>query len=120
MNQFARRDDVTLFLVPLNVLVAPKPDKISSKKCTPTVALLVYADVRVCAYQQTFHTCLLDVCEIQRKRSSRPVCDPSYDREGRGYSGSPLARHPEANRRWKQLRTIVRTSLLFRQINAHS
>ena len=32
---------MTLFLVNLDVLVAPKPDKIWRKKCTPTVALLI-------------------------------------------------------------------------------
>ena len=31
---------MTLSLVHLDVLVAPEPDKISRKKCTPTVALL--------------------------------------------------------------------------------
>ena len=35
-----RGDAVTLFLVHLDVLEAPEPDKISRKKCTPTVALL--------------------------------------------------------------------------------
>ena len=31
---------MALFLVHFDVLVAPEPDKISRKKCTPTVALL--------------------------------------------------------------------------------
>ena len=40
-SQLANGDDVTFFfLVHLDVLVAPKPDKISRKRCTPTVALL--------------------------------------------------------------------------------
>ena len=40
-NQFANGDAVTLFLVHLDIqVVAPEPDTISRKKCTPTVALL--------------------------------------------------------------------------------
>ena len=39
-SQLANGDDVTFFLVHLDVLVAPKPDKISRKRCIPTVALL--------------------------------------------------------------------------------
>ena len=45
MSQLANGDAVTLFLVHLDVLVAPEPDTISRKKCTPTVALLKHYEL---------------------------------------------------------------------------
>ena len=38
---------MTRFLVHLDVLVAPKPDKISRKMCTPTIALLIHVLLHV-------------------------------------------------------------------------
>ena len=40
-NQFANGDAVTLFVVHLDALVAPEPDKISRKMFATTVALLM-------------------------------------------------------------------------------
>ena len=48
-ESICKRDTVALFLVQLDVLVAPEPDKISREKCTPTVALL-FCDTKASLY----------------------------------------------------------------------
>ena len=54
-NEFTNGDVVTHFLVHLDDLVAPESDKISRKRCTPTVALLWHAWCMACARRVTLH-----------------------------------------------------------------